>query len=53
MADKIWMWIAWRLPKALVSWCYIRVHAKATSGQYSHLHPDEVTWNQALKAFNA
>jgi len=24
--ERVWMWIAWRLPPGLVYWCAIRVH---------------------------
>lgn len=34
MLDKITRWIAWRLPKRLVKWCYMRVAAHATTGKY-------------------
>ncbi len=53
MKDKIARWVVWRLPKRLVFWCYIRLHAKATCTQYSHLTPDEVTWDMALKAWDS
>ncbi len=49
MSDKICMKLAWLLPKNLVYWCYIMVHAHATSHKYSNLTPDEVTWSMALK----
>lgn len=49
MLDKICMKIAWWIPKRLVYWCYIRVHAYATTHKYSNKHPDEVTWNMALE----
>jgi hypothetical protein len=35
MAEKIAMYIAWRLPSRLVMWCAIRVIANATQGEYS------------------
>ena len=25
IADRVWIWFAWRLPKSLVYWCVIRV----------------------------
>lgn len=28
-------WVAWRLPRELVKWCYIRVGANATTGKYA------------------
>lgn len=32
--EKVWMWIAWRLPEILVMWCAYRVGAFATQGKY-------------------
>lgn len=32
--EGITIWIAWRLPRYLVMWCFYRVFAHATSGQY-------------------
>lgn len=28
--DRLWIWLAWRLPRGLVYWCYVRVAANAT-----------------------
>ena len=36
MKDKIWMKIAWLLPKRLVMWASIRLIAHATQGQYGN-----------------
>lgn len=33
--DKMWMHLAWMLPKRLVYWCAVRVGAHASTGQYS------------------
>ena len=35
-AEKIWKWIAWRLPKKLVMWCGYRMGAYATQGDFSN-----------------
>ncbi len=32
--EKVTMWVAWHLPRSLVMWCYYRVAAHATTGQY-------------------
>lgn len=50
--DKFWQKIANVLPKRLVYFAYIRLHAYATTGKYSHLTPCEVTWGDALKAWD-
>ena len=47
--DKLCMAIAWKLPKALVKWCAVRVMANATSGQYSSQVVPSLTAIDALK----
>lgn len=49
MTEKFLIWLAWKLPRNVVYWCYIRVHSEATTGGV--LHPDEVSWNMALKSW--
>ena len=49
MTEKIWMWIAWRLPRALTYWCAIRVGAHATQGLYSDQEVPELKFMDALK----
>lgn len=49
MADKIWMWIAWHLPKRLVYWCAIRVDAHATTGDYGSQNVPDLLAMDALK----
>jgi hypothetical protein len=48
---KFYQWLARHLPKQLVYFCYIRVHAHATCTTYSNRHPDEVNWREALDAW--
>lgn len=50
--DKLAMWIAWRLPRRLVMWCYIRVGAHATTGQYGNESPTEVNMMEALQRWS-
>lgn len=49
MAEKIWMFIAWRLPRTLVYWCAIRLMAHATQGQYGNTVVPELAAMDALK----
>jgi hypothetical protein len=35
MREKLWMWLAWQLPRRLVLWCAVRVMASATTGRHS------------------
>ncbi len=46
-------WIAWKLPRRVVYFAYIRLHAAATTGRFSNRTPDEVTWSEAVKAWEA
>lgn len=46
------LWIAWRLPRKLVMWCYIRVGAHATTGRYGSTVVPELTMMDALKRWD-
>ncbi len=46
-------WLAWKLPSKVCYFALIRVWAKATTGKYSSKTPDEITWSDALKAWEA
>ncbi len=46
---KVPMWVAFRAPKWLVSWCYIRVVSFATTGKYGATLVSEIT---ALEAYD-
>ena len=46
--ERLFVWIAWHLPRDLVSWCYTRVGAEATTGKYSDVHPGDVKMMDAL-----
>lgn len=48
MKDRLCQWIAQHLPRRLMYFCYIKVHAEATCRAYSYLTPDEITWGMAL-----
>lgn len=41
--------LAWRLPRWLVYWCFIRVAAHATQGKYSETEVPSLTAMDALK----
>jgi hypothetical protein len=41
--------IAWHLPRRLIMWCYIRVAAHATTGEYSGTVVPDLTMMEALK----
>ena len=47
--EKVWMWIAWRLPHQLVKWTAIRLIAYATQGKYGSQNVPELSAMDALK----
>lgn len=51
--DAFWMWVAWHLPRRLVMWCYVRVGAHATTGQYSATVVPDLPMMEALKRWPA
>ena len=46
---KLWMWLAWKLPKTLAYWATIRVAAYGTTGKYSSQVVPDLTVVDALK----
>jgi hypothetical protein len=46
--EKIWIWIAWRLPGKLVMWCGYRIGAFATMGEYGTTIIPELTFMDAM-----
>ena len=51
-AEQALRWVAWRLPRRLVMWCYIRVGAHATTGQYENTVVPELSMMDALKRWD-
>lgn len=47
--EKIAIWIAWRLPRYLVMWCYMRVGAHATTGAFGNTIVPELSMMDAIK----
>ncbi len=52
MTEKIWIWLAWKLPKPLVMWCSIRLLANATQGKYSNQEVPALLAVDALQRWN-
>ncbi len=52
MKEKLIMKFAWLLPRYLVMWCYIRVVAHATTGQYSNTIVPELSAMDALERWD-
>lgn len=47
--EKIWIKLAWYLPKPLVYWASIRLMSFATVGQYGNQEPSKLDVMTALK----
>ena len=52
LKERIWKWIAWHLPKELVNWCYCRVAAHATGGEYGNTVVPELGMMDAWKRWD-
>ena len=46
--DKFWQWLAFKMPKALIYFCGIRLWAWATSKQWEDQDATTVTMDQCL-----
>ncbi len=53
MAEKVWIWIAWKLPRPLVMWCAVRLLAHASGPQYPTQVVPELTGIDALERWDA
>lgn len=49
MMEKLWIKLAWLMPKKLVYWCAIRLGANATQNEYSNQVVPELKFMDALK----
>jgi hypothetical protein len=49
MMEKIYIWVAWHLPRTLVKWCAVRVGAHATVGRYSGQVVPDLKFMDALE----
>lgn len=52
LKERIAVRIAWALPRRLVMWCYIRVGAHATTGQWGHESPCDTKMMDALQRWD-
>lgn len=50
--EKVLRWVAWHLPHELVMWCYVRVAAHTTTGDYDHTIVPELSMMDALKRWD-
>ena len=49
MIEKLYQWIAWKLPKRIAFWCFMRLCAHATQGKYGNDTPTNMTWETIIK----
>lgn len=47
--ERVWIFLAWRLPRPLVMWAAIRLLAHATQGPFSTTVVPELTFMDALQ----
>jgi len=47
--DKLCQWVAWKLPRRIAMWTYVRVAASATVGKYENTIVPELTVLEALQ----
>ena len=50
--ERFWLWLAWKLPKALVHWTSIRLIVNATTGEYGNTEVPDLTAMDALKRWD-
>lgn len=49
MREKIAMWLAWKLPRRLVYWAFVRMAVSNADGTNYPLNPAEQTTGECLK----
>jgi len=49
MSERMWMRLAWAVPKTLAYWCAVRVFSYATVGEYSNTVVPDLTASDALR----
>jgi hypothetical protein len=50
--ERLAMWVAWRMPRWLAMWCYIRVCAHATTGEWGGTIPNHLDVMTCLKRWD-
>jgi hypothetical protein len=46
------MWVAWHLPRWLAYWCFVRVAAHATTGEWSGPVPGSLDIMEAMRRWD-
>jgi len=47
--ERLWMRLAWKLPRPLVYWCAMRIGAHATTGKYGNQIVSELLFMDAIQ----
>lgn len=47
--NDVMMWVAWHLPRRLVTWAVIRCFAHATTGEYGTTEPDSLRYGELMR----
>ena len=50
--ERLAMWIAWHLPRWLAYWCFVRVAAHATTGEWSGTVPGSLDIMEAMRRWD-
>ena len=45
-------WVAWRVPRAIVYWCVVRVWAYGISNGDGYMSPEKLTYPEALRRWD-
>lgn len=53
LKEKLWMRLAWVLPKQLVYWCGIRIIGFAATGRYSKTVVTELPVMEAIRRWSS
>lgn len=47
-SERLWRWLAWKLPKGLVEWVYMRVMRFSETNPYNDGNPTDISVMWAL-----
>ena len=50
--ERFGLWLAYKLPRSLAMWAFIRVTAHASQGKYGATNPEELNVMEALKRWD-
>lgn len=50
--ERAAMWLAWRMPRWLAYWCFVRIAAHGTTGEWSGSVPDQLSVMEAMRRWD-